>query len=90
MTEPLTEKQISMNGTLATATEPAHAVDLLNDADVEMESADESPPGTPRWLKVLGILLVMLLLAFAGLHLTGNSPMHMAGASGAPHGLQLP
>ena len=29
--------------------------------------------GTPRWVKVLGILVVLLVLLVAVLHLTGNS-----------------
>ena len=47
----------------------------------------DAPPGTPRWVKAIGIALVVLLLAFAGLHLTGNAPTHMPGSSGAQHGL---
>jgi hypothetical protein len=39
-----------------------------------------SPPSTPRWVKVFGIIGVVLLSIFAILHLTGNSPFgdHMA------------
>lgn len=32
------------------------------------------PPGMPRWVKVLGIILLMLVLAVIALHLTGNNP----------------
>jgi hypothetical protein len=53
----------------------------------EPRNLDASPPSTPRWVKALGIVLVVLLLAFAGLHLSGNAPTHMVGA---PHGIQLP
>jgi hypothetical protein len=59
-------------------------------ADPDPRYLDASPPSTPRWVKALGIVLVVLLLAFAGLHLTGNAPTHMAGADGAQHGIQLP
>jgi len=31
-----------------------------------------SPPGTPRWVKVLGIIAIILLVLFVILHLTGN------------------
>jgi hypothetical protein len=53
-------------------------------------AASESPPGTPRWVKAFGIILVVLLLALAGLHLSGNAPTHMPGSSGAEHGMQKP
>lgn len=33
-----------------------------------------SPPGTPRWVKVFGIIAVLLVLLFVILHLTGNYP----------------
>jgi hypothetical protein len=47
-------------------------------------------PHTPRWVKVLGIVVVVLMLTFAGLHLTGNAPTHMGGPNGEQHGIQLP
>ena len=50
----------------------------------------ESPPSTPRWVKAFGIGAVVLLLLFAGLHLTGNVPTHMPGSSGPEHGMQAP
>ena len=33
----------------------------------------ESPPSTPRWVKVGGILVLILVLLLVILHLTGNS-----------------
>ena len=33
-----------------------------------------SPAGTPRWVKVFGIIALALVLLFVILHLTGNSP----------------
>ena len=64
MTEPLTEfPRIPANETLARATEPVEAEDLPVEADADMEPTDESPPSTPRWVKALGIVLVVLLLA---------------------------
>jgi hypothetical protein len=89
MTEPRTERAgAPLNGTLIQACEP------LEDHPAEpasyLEPTNESPPSTPRWVEALGILLVVLLLAFAGLHLTGNAPTHMAGTDGVQHSLQLP
>ena len=34
---------------------------------------DGSPPSTPRWVKVFGIIAIVLVLLFVSLHLTGNS-----------------
>jgi hypothetical protein len=48
----------------------------------------ESPPSTPRWVKAVGVGVLVLFLLFAGLHLTGNVPTHMPGPSGPEHGLQ--
>ena len=50
----------------------------------------ESPPSAPRWVKAFGIGALVLLLLFAGLHLTGNAPTHMPGSSGPEHGMQAP
>ena len=36
------------------------------------------PPRTPRWVRVFGIVAVVLLLAFVVLHLTGLVPMHLS------------
>jgi hypothetical protein len=91
MTEPLTElPRTSRNGTTAQPTEPAEAVDLAGDADTSNAAPSESPPGPPRWVKAFGIVLVVLLLVVAGLHLTGNAPMHTPGSGGELHGMQAP
>ncbi len=58
--------------------------------DRGMDPDRESPPSTPRWVKAFGIIAVVLLLLLVGLHLTGNAPTHMPGASGAEHGMQAP
>ena len=58
--------------------------------DAGMEPDRESPPSTPRWVKAFGIIVIILILAFAGLHLTGNAPTHMPGSSGTEHGMQAP
>jgi hypothetical protein len=31
-----------------------------------------SPPSTPRWVKLFGIILIILVLVFVILHLSGN------------------
>jgi hypothetical protein len=91
MTEPRTElPRTTANWTGAQPTEFVEPVDLAGDADTDMGPGSESPPGTPRWVKAFGIMLVVLLLAFAGLHLTGNAPTHMPSSSGAQHGMQSP
>ena len=58
--------------------------------NARMEADRESPPSTPRWVKIFGIIAIVLILAFAGLHLTGNAPSHMPGSSGTEHGMQAP
>lgn len=44
------------------------------------KSKHPSYPGTPRWVRVFGIIFVLLIVAVVVLHLTGNSPFgnHMA------------
>jgi hypothetical protein len=31
----------------------------------------ESPPSMPRWVKIFGIILIVLVLAVVAMHLTG-------------------
>jgi hypothetical protein len=50
----------------------------------------ESPPGVPRWVKLLGIGLVVLVLLFAGMHVAGGGAMHMPGAHGAEQSMHMP
>ena len=91
MTEQLTDSsRTSFNGTTARPREDTPAAEPLQDPEGDLELAQDSPPGTPRWVKAFGIILVVLLLAVAGLHLTGNAPTHMPGAGGPQHGLQAP
>jgi hypothetical protein len=58
--------------------------------DTRPEPDRESPPSTPRWVKAFGIGLIVLVVLFAGLHLTGNAPTHMPGGTGSEHGVQAP
>lgn len=36
----------------------------------------ETAPGIPMWVKVMGGILLVVLLAFLALHLTGKMPHH--------------
>ncbi len=91
MTEPV-------NGPLRTASRAALARDDVNLQVAHPDASDaarveldrESAPSTPRWVKAFGIIAIVLILAFAGLHLTGNAPTHMPGSSGTEHGMQAP
>ena len=90
MTEPLTDSpRAPFNGTTARPIEDM-AAGPRQDPEGDLEPAQDAPPGTPRWVKAFGIILVVLLLAFAGLHLTGNAPTHMPGSGGPQHGPQAP
>jgi hypothetical protein len=40
------------------------------------EPSRRSTPGTPRWVKVFGIIAIILVLLLVTLHLTGHSPMN--------------
>jgi hypothetical protein len=90
MTEPLTESPRTLAN--PTTAQPAQSFDVVDrEAHTDTHNpTGESPPGTPRWVKTFGIILVVLLLAFAGLHLTGNAPGHMPGSGGAEHGMPSP
>ena len=46
--------------------------DSNNDTGVRLNRG--SAPSTPRWVKVFGIIAVILVLLFVILHLTGKSP----------------
>jgi hypothetical protein len=83
MTEPVVRTPQRANGQLPT--EP-HAIDApVANPDINAERHSESPPGTPRWVKLFGIALVVLVLLLAGLHLTGQTPTH-----GMPiHGMSM-
>ncbi len=62
-------------------------------SDANCDTADDtrvradrgSPPSAPRWVKVFGIIALVLILLVVILHLTGNS---LGGPMG--HGMQLP
>ena len=50
--------------------------ELFTPPPTEIEAEHESPPATPRWVKALGVVLVVLFLTFIALHLTGHAPTH--------------
>ena len=55
-----------------------------------LESESNTPPPTPRWVKGLGIIGLILVLLFGVMHLTGNTPTHGSNASPMQHGIQQP
>ncbi len=93
MAEPLSEDmRTSARVRTARPADDVHADGRLLDAeagdDSGMERDRESAPGAPRWVKAFGIIAIVLVLLFVGLHLTGNAPTHMPGSGGAEHGLR--
>jgi hypothetical protein len=40
----------------------------------------EAPPSVPRWVKVFGIVFLVLVLVFVILHLSGNGLGNLHGA----------
>ena len=60
------------------STEDIDVVNLPNyrDSNGDASVSRRSTPGTPRWVKVFGIIIVGLVLLFAVLHLTGHGPMN--------------
>jgi hypothetical protein len=47
-----------------------------------------STASTPRWVKIFGIIALVIILLFAVLHLTGNSPFsHMSHMGHMSNGL---
>lgn len=60
----------------------------------EEPDCHESTTGTPRWVKVFGIIALVLVLMFIILHLTGNSlggpGRHTPPSGVTEHGAQQP
>jgi len=46
----------------------------------ETEPDPEAPPGVPGWVRVFGIVLLVLVLMLVVLHLTGNGFANLHGA----------
>ena len=93
MTEPLIQPSPTPSATGAARptehVDGADPVPYLNPRGRLRTDLDEdSPPGTPRWVKVLGIGAIVLVLLFAGLHLAGLTPTH--GMPMPMHEIQAP
>lgn len=59
--------------------------------DTGMGRRRESPPSTPRWVKLFGFIAIVLVVLLVVLHLTGHSPGgHGSHTSSAEHGSQQP
>ncbi len=39
-----------------------------------MDEGAGAPPGTPAWVRVLGVVLLLILAGFVALHLAGMAP----------------
>ena len=75
-------------------TEENHMADPLLHPGTGAGPDRGSNPSTPRWVKISGIIVIVLVLLFAILHLTGNSPGgpggHTPPSSVTGHGVQQP
>ena len=49
-------------------------------AETHTPPDQEAPPGVPRWVKVFGIVFIVLILVLVILHLTGNGLGNLHGA----------
>jgi hypothetical protein len=95
MTEPL-DRPVATSSRASTA-RPAEDLRAA-DPNVHHGAGDHSsrapdrasPPRTPRWVKASGIVAIVLVLLFVGLHVTGNVPSHTPSFSGTDHGMQAP
>jgi hypothetical protein len=73
-----------------------HMTDLLSSsgagegARVAADPPPPPPPATPLWVKGFGVAAIVLILVFVGLHVTGNSPMHIPSSASTQHAAQLP
>ena len=66
---------------------------MQTERDGDTGLGSEQRPGTaaPRWVKVFGIIAIVLVLLFAVLHLTGHSPGgHASHPSLTEHGARQP
>jgi hypothetical protein len=46
----------------------------------------DADTSTPRWVKVVGVIIIVLILLFVILHLTGRSPVdHRSASAGTPN-----
>ncbi|MGI9149033.1 MAG: hypothetical protein ACR2IK_21215 [Chloroflexota bacterium] len=91
MTTPFEPLQASSRARAARATDDVLGVSPLSDLDAAgIEPNRASPPSTPRWVTLLGIIAIVLVLLFVGLHLTGHVPTHTLPFGRAEPGMQTP
>jgi hypothetical protein len=81
--------------TESTHNKPDHQANLApTDEDSNGDThqpGHRAAPGTPRWVKVFGVILIGLVVLFAVLHLSGHSPVdHMNHMSPTQQGMQMP
>ncbi len=88
MRENLTTMRGTPTRLVAPLPDPDSDLDTGDDTDVAPER--DSPPATPAWVKAFGIIGIILLLLFVGLHVSGNAPTHTMPFSGTEHGMQAP
>ncbi len=43
-------------------------------AEPHVDPNEGSPPAAPRWVKLAGVILIVVILIVIIMHLTGNSP----------------
>lgn len=72
------------------AVDPDRSDRPISNGDLQFDVDRESPPGTPRWVKLFGIAAIVLVVLVAGMHLAGgHNPM--SGLHGTPmHEVQTP
>jgi hypothetical protein len=94
MTEPTS--RLLRTSSRASADRPAENLHVSDPLPYANASEDwrtgldgESAPSTPRWVKAFGIVAIVLVLLFVGMHFTGIAPMHTP-SGGAEHGMQAP
>jgi len=66
-----------------------------NGDDTDVRLTEDRPPSTPRWVKVSGIIVIVLILLFIIMKLTGiggeHGPgRHMSSSSGIKQGVKQP
>jgi hypothetical protein len=50
-----------------------------SNSDTGVRATEDRPPSTPRWVKVVGIIIIALILLFVILKLTGHGGNHGPG-----------
>jgi hypothetical protein len=61
-----------------------------SNSDNNVSPTEDRPPGMPRWVKVSGIIVIILVVAFVVLQLSGHSPGNHGPGRHMPSGVQSP